>query len=299
MIEIEWSDEKIVFTTPSIFLNIRNKECPTVIRTRIDELDLYILNILSPMNTIFWSFGIFSTMEKSRSNFEEKMRKLGQNYLHALLKKHSISKKSIVAYEFFAPFTKRMGDMYFPYNTLSDEQSDLLHKRHISTLVATSQYEEYINYFNDQISQFGNDAFRYSKENQSISITPKTSELIGYKEMCIHPSKMSHEEKKRIYNTIHQSNYIESIDNLLRLLLGSLGGYNIAVTESIYQDSLAKNIIFERVRTAIETSSLQVVERLPNRLNDLSWNRIVKDRDNLLRLINMKLKAFPIISKFI
>jgi len=297
MVEFDWSDEKLVFATPSMLLNIRNKKCPTVIRTRIDELGIYLLNILSPIDSIFWSFGLFSAMEKNRFKFEEQVRKSGQSYLHAFLKKNFISNKSIAAYEFFAPFTKRMGNKYFPYDTLSDDQSDLLHKRHICTLVAISQYDTYLSYFNEQLSEFGNDSFHFSKEEQCISIYPEISTLTGYKEMCVHPSKMSYEEKNNVYSAISQTDYTSSIDEVLRLLLGSLGGFNVAVTDSIYQDTLAKKIIFERVRIAVEISCLQVVERLPVRLYDLSWNRIEKERDNLLELVNIKLRPFPIIKK--
>ncbi len=293
----EWSE----FNSLEALWSLRG-ERGLLVWTPIEELEVAVLNILPPINHIFWSLSEYYTaFEIGRTQFSQALSGLPdtRQVLRDFLVESCIEPKSFCAYEIFGGLTRPFGE-YFSPETRAVNYFLRAH-RHMSLAVPLTCRPAVSRYFHRQENVFGDEAFRECDENYFIY---GGQESIGeFEKGLLHTAiEMVAPKRRREYLEFLQANK-NSIE-AWRIGLDvdfayATRGIDAALLRKPDQSAVEEIAAIARVRAdiAVKQCPLIVVQRFKDSLNTPGWDALdlADYREELRGVLDARLARFPII----
>ena len=129
---------EILSVDANTLIGQRHEHAATIVRTTLGELGVDVLNLFSPFEHVFWSFGVFAAQDRVVRTLADSVRADALKRINAEQRRLGVSRKTVNAYEFLYPITAPQGDDYYPYQ---DNNNSVPYwwfaQRHVSCICPT------------------------------------------------------------------------------------------------------------------------------------------------------------------
>lgn len=299
LIEKSMSLDEILSVNPRALTVEREYRSAVIVRTNIEELGIDILSLFPPAGRIFWSFGLFAAQDRAWRALAESLRPRALEIIDAELKYLRKKKKTINAYEFLAPFTKGMGDKYYPYGNGETPVSVWwFAQRHEYLVCASDRYPECRDYFAAQLEQIGEDCYRAADEETIMVNLGQHDGKRDYNILTMYVTRLSLSERDVARAALTDAEYLENVDPEIVDILGCRGGPEIALLHNPedYDDAQCiRDILKARASLSVRFVTLPNLERMRISLDEEPWHWNPHDRDRSLAALDARLSQFPVI----
>lgn len=299
------------FAESKYLCEARSGKSINVYWTKIDFLGCYLVNILAPFSSIFWSFGYFSKISGSIGDLGSQIIHGESNHcfeeaekeINNVLKSLSINKTSVFTNTVFLGLCRYYGYTYADPNKMefSDELGSL-EGRFFSNLVKKEDKESFSEYLENQIDQFEGSCIKQLEEGCSISMSGYANRTYStfLNKMFMQMTLKEIDAAESYINNYKKSgaDWAKEFDITDHYSYENMGFTPIKLNSSEGVESYRVIARF-RVEFAIDTLSLINLQRVRDTLAQDTglWNDAYKVINvDLIKLIDTKLDKYPVIS---
>lgn len=276
----------------SAFAAIRS-ECVTLAWTELEAVNGSVLNVLAPIDHIFWNLDAYQTFQHGHqiasagvasqpstlSALIESVREVGER------------ERSIYSFVLLGGISRCFGDRFLPESLPSDYRT--LAKRHHSFFVPSTCCGAVSRHFHELAVAFGESSARAARGSQEFVVTDSGRRRYP-DEYCAFgkaPPLLSWHELESSVSFLKRLVDEGDDQQVLRRLVESTvvsGDVSVAVPAEIVGDdsflSLMSELLALRANFAVEMLPSTVVERLLRELDGLGWrHRLLIDLRDQLR----------------
>jgi hypothetical protein len=265
----------------------------------VEELKVFVLNLLSPLQRVFWSFGRYGAVRR------------GSNRVSHTISGRSDTKESLVsmlaelggAKTFFSHvllggLTRPFGDRFEPDSLEADYF--LLSHRQDSIAVPTPCRPAVARYFQRLITVFGEDSTRPCDEHHSLARVGGGPEQAA-ELLAVPVEMMGKDQLHKLHDEVRQIgfsyiNWVAGRD--FEFAYGNQGGITVRLMRNPDPSSLNEISAILRFRVNVATihCALPVVEQLKEQLDAAGWSALALAdlREELRGILDARLSKYPI-----
>lgn len=268
-----------------------------MIWTPVEELDVCVLTLLSPLGTILWNLSEHHrafTAGRSRFSIALSAREDATQRLDALCADLGVPRTSFLAYVPFGALTQPFGERYAPATL--DPDYFLLARRHASIAVPSACRDAVSRYFHRLATVFGESAFMACPEDLVVegSHEPEDTRLA----ISLGADAMSALQRRQAAAWLSHALEDEVPLATLGYVFGTFGAELSLHLDAPSSDRDAmEDVLRLRTRLLVDRASLPAVERAKASLETRGWESLALAdlREELRGQLDARLCPFPVV----